>query len=210
MADAGRAGILSECRSPMPATASCLRSSSTPSGCICDSPELPRRRGPACGARTGHQLRDGAPLGWQVRWYLRPRTPPQPWDAVRSLTPRRDGGADRRRVPEHPLVLVFGRRQDQDRGVADGLQREPTSHIPGVQTPAECIPGTGSPVSIGIDGGRSQQVPTLHAIFMKLCSHASWARHVPRTCLRSCRSCRECPVDRRQPHQPVPGLAILI
>ncbi|WP_084466063.1 IS66 family transposase [Sphingobium quisquiliarum] len=30
------------------------------------------------------------------------------------------------------LVLVFGRCQEQDRGVVEGLQRDPASHTPGV------------------------------------------------------------------------------
>ena len=34
-----------------------------------------------------------------------------------------------RRVPEHALVLVAGRCQGQDRGLAEGLQREPSSHV---------------------------------------------------------------------------------
>ena len=37
--------------------------------------------------------------------------------------------APARRVPEHALVPVADRRQDQDRGLASRLQREPSSHI---------------------------------------------------------------------------------
>jgi hypothetical protein len=48
-----------------------------------------------------------------------------------------------RRVPEHELVLVVGRREEQDRDVAAALQREPSSHRPGVANAPGIRPGGG-------------------------------------------------------------------
>src|SRR5215471_10016386 len=43
-------------------------------------------------------------------------------------------------MPQCALVLVASRREGQDRGVATAVQREPSSHIPGVvDAPGICF-----------------------------------------------------------------------
>src|ERR1700719_862637 len=45
-------------------------------------------------------------------------------------------------MPQCTLVLVAGRREEQDRGVAAAIQREPSSHCPGVaDSPGICPSG---------------------------------------------------------------------
>src|ERR1700736_1318353 len=46
-------------------------------------------------------------------------------------------------MPQCTLVLVAGRREEQDRGVAAAIQREPSSHCPGVADSPGICPGGG-------------------------------------------------------------------
>src|SRR4051794_15315165 len=46
-------------------------------------------------------------------------------------------------MPQCTLVLVAGRPEEQDRGVAAAIQREPSSHCPGVADSPGICPGGG-------------------------------------------------------------------
>jgi putative transposase len=78
----------------------------------------------------------------------------RPWQADRQRAGRVVQRPAARRVPERELVLVVGRREEQDRDVAAALQREPSSHRPGVaNTPG--IRPSGGPAGRRMRSGSS-------------------------------------------------------
>src|ERR1700686_3009011 len=71
-------------------------------------------------------------------------------------------------MPQCTLVLVAGRREEQDRGVAAAIQREPSSHCPGVaDSPGICPSGgpTGRRMKTGSSAfGRTKNRGTVKSI----------------------------------------------